>query len=142
MHPTILSVEIYGNIIVNPGEAAICYDGRARDALLSKTWFSEDIGALLSDISASPWQSELWQERFSEYVGLSLDEADIESPAYFANPAGSRIYDNLIFSKGLSIGNIDGSVKKFSDVSKNRVYHISMMKLFLENPKEGKYTLK
>ena len=52
-------MNVYDNIIINSGDAAIRYDSRARDAMLTETWFSGDVGDLWNTLENSPWQSEI-----------------------------------------------------------------------------------
>ena len=41
-------INVYDNMIINSGDSAIRYDARARDALLTETWFSGDVDGLWS----------------------------------------------------------------------------------------------
>ena len=115
-------MNVYGNLIINPGEEGIRYDARARQGFISETWFSEHVnenGDLWQDLLYSPWQTELWQNAFPQYKDISTDPSDIESADFMANPAGSRVSENIVFSKFASIGRIDDEVKKFSTVKNN-----------------------
>ena len=135
-------MNVADNIIINCGQNPIFYDARARDAVLSETWFSEDINGLFADLKASPWQSDIWQAEFTEYSGISLDLSLIDSKDCIVNPANSTICGNLIFHKKLTVDSIDEYVRSHGKVEDNAVFHLSMLPLFFDGYAEGKYILR
>ena len=133
-------MNVYGNLILNSQDDAIRYDARARDGLLSETWFSSDVRELLRAFSASPWRSEVWQTAFPQYRNATDDPSRINDPAFMANPANSFIGDNVIFDRCASLGNIDKAVDDFSEVAENGVHYLFGIRSTFPNLKNGDYT--
>jgi len=132
-------MSVFDNLIINCGQEPIFYDARAREATISKTWFTEDIDALLADLYASPWQSDAWQSKIPEYNGILSELSRIDSPYCIVNPANSVIRDNVVFHKKLTFGSIDKYVRQHGTVNNNSIYHLSMLSFFFEDMSEGKY---
>lgn len=116
-------MNVYGNLIISDGECAIRYDARAREGILNETWFSTHVlkesGDLWIDLYTSPWQTEIWQNAFPQYKNTTDDFSMIEDASFFANPSSSNVSGNIIYSRFAKIGNIDGDVKRFSEIGDN-----------------------
>lgn len=132
-------MSVFDNLIINCGQDPIFYDARAREATINKTWFAEDIDALLADLHASPWQSDVWKSKIPEYNGIISELSLIDSPYCIVNPANSVIRDNVVFHKKLTLGSIDKYVGQHGTVHNNSIYHLSMLSFFFEDLSEGKY---
>ena len=132
-------MNVYDNVIINSGDAAIRYDARARDAILEETWFSEDVDNLCKSLQGSPWKSEIWQTAFPEYQTISIDRENTNDSAFVANPANSSIRNNIIFDKCASIGNFNKAVLDYSTVSDNKPYYLFRLNNVFKNCKEGNY---
>lgn len=138
-------LKIHDNIIVNAGKNALYYDARAREGVLKDMWFSSHVkpgGDMWIDLNGSPWKDELWQESFPEYQNLTDDFNDLDNPYFFPNPANSKVNNNIVFDKRLSIGDITKDVKRYSDVSKNKIESFNNMHYYFKNIKQGNYLLK
>lgn len=134
-------MNIYDNLIINTGDAAIRYDSRARDALLKETWFSGDVNDLWNTLWGSPWKSEIWQDAFPQYKIITHDLENIDDPSFMANPSNSIVENNIVFDKGASLGNIDKAVNDYSTVSNNTTYYLLQLKTFFKGYKDGNYYL-
>ena len=121
---------IYNNLIINPGEYGIRYDARAKDAIVSNTWFTEDLEGLFNNIKHSYWKSKIWQSEFPEYKDISLDFSDIDKNCFIANPANSKIYNNKVFSKNGSFGKVDKSIYEYSMIYNNFAYTLFQKEIF------------
>ena len=58
-----------------------------------------------------------------------------------ANPSGSIIKNNIIFDKSANIGNIDKSVKEFSNIGQNHGYYLFQIKKAFKNHQKGDYSI-
>lgn len=138
-------MSVYDNLIIHAGDSAIRYDARARDGLLKKTWFSEDIdmenGSLWKDLLSSPWKSEVWLKAFPPYQTITVDPSNLNDPNFMANPANSFIGNNIIFDKCASIGTIDQAVYEYSTVSDNKTYYLFQLRNTFKKYKQGDYTM-
>ncbi len=138
---------VKNNIIIN-SESGITYDNRAREGSLNDGWFTHHFegveNGLLSDLLASPWQSEAWQEAFPQYKNMTVDYSDIDNPNLPFNPAGAVVSENIIVSKGTkSIGDIADDVYRFSgDSIKNNLVlsKLEMNKVFTD-AENGDYSI-
>ncbi len=141
-------ITVTNNIIIN-SESGITYDNRARDGSLNDGWFTHHFedkeNGLLSDLLASPWQSDAWQEAFPQYKSFSLDYSNPDNPNLPFNPSGSRVSENIIVSKSeKSIGDIADDVYRFSgDSIKNNLVlsKLEMNKVFTD-AENGDYSIK
>ena len=133
---------VYENVIINAKNSAIRYDARARDAVLNKTWFSEDLENLIKDLQNSFYKTEKWQQMFLQYQTLSENLKDIEKSNCVANPANSVIENNLIFDATRSIGNVDKSVFIYSLIYNNSINYLFKTKKYFYNFTTGDYRLK
>ncbi len=139
---------VTNNIIIN-SENGITYDNRAREGSLNDGWFThhfEDTeNGLLTDLLASPWQSEAWQEAFPQYKSYSLDYSDLDNPNLPFNPSGGVVSENIIVSKGTkSIGDIADDVYRFSGdgIKNNLVISKLEMDDVFTNAENGDYSIK
>jgi hypothetical protein len=71
-------------------------------------------------LEASPWQTDIWKAAFPKLAALSTDFADIEKPAFAANPAGSSVTGNVF--AGPNKPWYAESVLRFSVVEGNKSY--------------------
>ena len=138
-------LDVYDNIIVNAKKNAISYDARAKEGVLNEMWFSEHVkqgGDMWIDLNESPWKEESWQNAFPEYKNLTDDFSDLDNPYFFVNPANSKVNNNLLFDRKLSIGDINKEVKKYSDISSNYIYSFLKMSEYFKDIENGNYCLK
>ena len=108
-------------------------------------WFSEHVkqgGEMWIDLNESPWKEESWQNAFPEYKNLTDDFSDLDNPYFFVNPANSKVNNNLLFDRKLSIGDINKEVKKYSDISSNYIYSFLKMSEYFKDIENGNYYLK
>lgn len=134
-------MNVYENMIINSGNSAVRYDARARDALLSETWFSADINGLWDTLYESPWKNEIWQEAFPQYKIVTDDISLINESEFMANPANSCIKNNIVFDKCASLGDIDEAVYCYSAVSENKTYYLLKLNNTFDNYKDGNYLM-
>ncbi len=80
---------IYGNLLINIPRNSIHIGG----------------GDMWDALYDSPWQSEIWQNAFSEYRTMTDDISKSESAEYIPNPA-CTVKGNLILNKYSEIGYI------------------------------------
>ncbi len=135
---------VKNNIIVNSGENAIYFDERARDGALNNGWFTHAYigsGDMWDALYASPWQSEIWQNAFSEYKTMTDDISESDSAAYIPNPA-STVKGNLILNKHKEIGDIYASAYRFSDISDNKVYSLKKAEELFVDINSGNYNIR
>ena len=135
-------MKVYGNLIVNPGDAAIRYDARAREGILNETWFSGDVEELWRTLYGSPWKSELWQTAFPLLQGITDNLARIDEPSFMANPSNSVVKDNVIFDKDAVMGNLDQAVYDYSTVSDNKTCYLFQLGGAFKNYKKGNYSVR
>lgn len=134
---------IDSNIIVNAGQYAIYIDERARDAVLNQGWFTHAYfgDELWETLYDSPWQTELWQNAYPEYKGLTDDISASESPQFIPNPANT-VTNNLVIDKRDSIGLFEDSVKAFSTIKDNEIYGPHKMRKIFTDAENGNYSIK
>ncbi len=135
---------VTNNIIVNSGENAIYFDERARDGALNNGWFTHahiGSGDMWEALYNSPWQSEIWQEKFPAYSTMTDDIEKSESAEYIPNPA-CTVKGNLIFNKLREFGNIFDSAQRFSDISYNEVYSLYKTKEYFTDIDSGNYSVR
>ena len=134
---------VYGNYIVSPEGTAIRYDARAIKGVLGDTWFSSHVaqstGDLWLDLYNSPWQSEIWQNKFPQYKEFSNDFSKTDDPNFIPNPAGSHISNNIVYSEFAKVGHIDDEVYKYSNISDNGLFPYLIFKLMYEHVYENEY---
>jgi len=119
------NLEVHGNVVVNAGRP-VNYDQRTRDGALSDDpdyiwhhhWSKSGVG--WKELTDSPWQTDIWKEAFPKLAAYSIDFADIEGPAFAANPAGSSVTGNTFAGKNKP--GYDESVRRFSTVEPNESY--------------------
>ncbi|MCL2508686.1 MAG: right-handed parallel beta-helix repeat-containing protein [Oscillospiraceae bacterium] len=115
-------LEIHGNVVVNAGKP-ISYDQRTRDGALATDpnfWFYAHTGPggnMWTALESSPWQTDIWREAYPKLAALSTDFADIESPVFAANPAGSSVTGNVFV--GTNKPRYAESVIRFSTIENN-----------------------
>ncbi len=135
---------VYNNIIIN-SKVAVSFDNRARKGLLEGAPFPHCFkgNVMYTELMASPWQTEVWQEAFPQYKYIVLDYDNPDNPNNAFNPTDSRVCDNLIICQGeKSIGNIDENVLPFITVENNFItYKYDMFKYFTA-PDNGDYSIK
>ena len=118
-------LEVHGNMVVNAGKP-ISYDQRTRDGALATDpnfWFHAHTGQggdMWRALADSPWQTDVWRAAFPKLAALSTDFADIESPAFAANPAGSNVTGNVL--AGPNKPRYGESVPRFSTIGPNASY--------------------
>jgi hypothetical protein len=119
-------LEIHGNVVVNAG-MSISYDQRTRNgALATDPNFSfyphtGPDGDMWDPLINSPWQTDIWKAAYPKLAMLSTNFADIESPAFAANPAGSSLTGNVLVG-GVTRPRYDESVLRFSTIGPNETY--------------------
>jgi len=119
-------LEIHGNVAVNAGNP-LSYDDRTRqgalelDARWAAGWARD--GGLWQFLLDSPWQTDIWRAAYPKLAALSTDFADIESPAFAANPAGSSVTGNVF--AGPNKPGYAESVRHFSTIESNKEYGIA-----------------
>ncbi len=134
-------MNVYDNLIINSGSSAIRYDARAREGLIQKTWFSEDLHILWHTLYSSPWRTKIWQSAFPQYQAITDDISSINSPNFIANPSNSLISNNVIFDKCASAGEFDDAVLDFSTVSDNQTYYLFQLRTAYKGYKDGTYLI-
>jgi len=130
-------LEVHGNVVVNTGRP-VSYDQRTRDGALSDDpdyiwhyhWGAGRIG--WDDLTDSPWQTDVWKKAYPKLAAYSTDFADIEEPAFAANPAGSSVTGNTFAGKNKP-GYAD-SVLRFSEIGGNRQYGALRVRSYWELP--------
>lgn len=136
---------ISGNIIVSPGQHAICFDDRAREGARNEGWFTLAYigsGSMWESLYNSPWKSDVWQEAFPQYQNCTDDPAAYDTAAFIANPA-STVQGNLICGeKKVSLGYIVDSVYEFGTVKENALYSICRDGEIFVDRNNGDYTVK
>lgn len=138
-------LKIHNNIVINAGNNALFYDARAREGVLKDMWFSEHVkpgGDMWRDLYDTPWREESWQNAFPEYKDLTDDFSDRDNPYFIPNPANSDVSNNLVFDKRLSIGEINESVKKYSQIENNKSMSFGKTRRYFSDYKQGDYHLK
>lgn len=50
-----------------------------------------------------------------------------------ANPSNSNVYNNIVFDKSNSLGNIDNIVYEYSAIKNNKTYYLYNLKKAFEN---------
>ncbi len=134
----------YNNLLINCF-TSFSYDDRARDGVMKEdSWFkhSKEGEDIQQNLMASPWQTELWQKTYPYMTNWSLDYSDTENPNFVPNPAGSRIYANIVVHYADSLGKFDDAVCRFSDRSGNAVYGLNATKRLFIDPENGDYRLR
>ncbi|MCL1952959.1 MAG: right-handed parallel beta-helix repeat-containing protein, partial [Oscillospiraceae bacterium] len=138
-------LDIHGNVTVNAG-TPVGYDNRTRGGALAKNpdfWFYAHTGpggGMWRDLEASPWQTETWKAAYPKLAALSTDFADIESPSFAANPAGSSVTGNVYV--GPNKPNYDKDVLRFSTVGPNGEYRITQLGTLFADASKGDYTVR
>lgn len=133
-------IMVENNIIVN-ARTPIFYDDRAISAIKGdNNWFNHSLtleGSLWKSLKEVNVNSPEWQAAFPELSKLSDDFNDLENPMFAANPANSKISNNVIVNPIKDIGDISETVEMYGDVSDNTLYR------FLDKPftEEGVYIL-
>ena len=92
--------------------------------------------------TASPWQSDVWQQAYPELAGLHFDKAKSRDPMFAPNAANGRLTGNLFVNEQGLIGDIQKNPAKFSDVSGNAVYKMNKLDELFTDPANGDYSLK
>lgn len=128
------------NLIVNAG-IPIMYDDRAIAGIVDNGWFvhakTKD-GALWKSLEEVDIDSKEWKEAFPELSQLTSDFNNTKVASFAANPANSKVKNNMIVGKKKYEGKISKMVKKYSDVSGNHLYRFKD-DIFIE---KGVYKLK
>jgi hypothetical protein len=120
-------------VVVNTGRP-VNYDDRTRiSALGTSSWYFHAVedGPQWQELWASPYQTDIWKAAFPKLAAVSSDFADIEDPAFAANPALSEITGNWF------VGNKPGyadSVLRFNTLEPNAQYSLTRGKTYWELP--------
>lgn len=136
-------LEVHNNIIINSNDRPISYDQRAIDGV-NGGWFtiSKPNGSIWTNLYASPWKTELWQNTYPGTARLKDDFTNPDDPDFAPNPSYSSVTGNLIVNAGGKIGSISEKADKYSDISENAVYRLTKLDGIFNSPAEGDYTLK
>ncbi|MDR2686550.1 MAG: right-handed parallel beta-helix repeat-containing protein [Oscillospiraceae bacterium] len=135
-------LDVRGNILANVG-TPVRYNDRTREAALTDNpnhWFYAHTGPggdMWANLEASPWRTDAWKAAFPKLAALSTDFADIESPAFAANPAGSTVAGNVF--AGANKPYYSESVLRFSKIGPNRDYGLAQMKAIFADAAKGDY---
>ena len=124
-------LEVHGNVVANAGRP-VSYDQRTRDGALSDDpeyiwhhhWGAGGVG--YTDLTDSPWQTDIWKKAYPELAAYSTDFADIEEPCFAANPAGSSVTGNTFV--GPNKPRYAESVTRFSEIGPNKEYGLWQMR--------------
>lgn len=136
-------LEVHNNIIINSNDRPISYDQRAIDGV-NGGWFTISLptGSIWSNLYASPWKSELWQETYPGTARLKNDFGNQDDPDFAPNPSYSSVTGNLIVNASESIGSISDKANQYSDISGNAVFKLTRLSGIFNAPEAGDYTLK
>lgn len=136
-------LEVHNNIIINSNDRPISYDQRAIDGV-NGGWFTISLptGSIWSNLYASPWKSELWQEAYPGTARLKDDFSNQDDPDFAPNPSYSSVTGNLIVNASESIGSISDKANQYSDISGNAVFKLTKLGGIFSAPEAGDYTLK
>ena len=130
---------IENNLIVN-SSCAFLYDDRAIVDGSDGGWFhhsktkGEGLWATLNEVDIN---SNAWKSAFPELSKLSDDFDDTKDPMFAANPANSKVKNNVVVNTKKSIGEISKGAKKYSDISDNTLFKIKDFPF----EEKGNYTL-
>lgn len=130
---------IENNLIVN-SSCAFLYDDRAIVDGSDSGWFhhsktkGEGLWATLNEVDIN---SSAWKSAFPELSKLSDDFDDTKDPMFAANPANSKVKNNVVVNTKKSIGEISKGAKKYSDISDNTLFKIKDFPF----EEKGNYTL-
>lgn len=131
---------VKNNMIVN-AQTPIFYDDRAISAITGdNNWFGHSKtpeGTLWKSLKEVNINSPEWVKAYPELSKLSDNFEDTENPLFAANPANSKVQNNVIVNPKANIGEISEATDKYSDISENTLYK------FTDNPfsSEGVYIL-
>jgi len=138
-------LEVRGNVTVNAG-VPLSYGERTRQGALAKDpnfWFYPHTGRdgdMWKNLLASPWQTDAWKAAFPKLAALSTDFADIESPHFAANPAGSSVTGNVFV--GGNKPRYDKGVLRFSEIGPNGEYGLLHIKTLFADAAKGDYRIR
>ena len=127
---------IWGNVVINTGNAGISYDQRTFD---SDFYHME---GLWENLLNSPWQTDAWKTAYPYLQGMHFEEADSDDPMYAKNPANSTVNGNLFVNWQGELGNIAEKPAQYSDFSGNAVYTLDMLEKLFVDPTNGDYRLR
>lgn len=116
-------IHVYNNIIVNAG-FSITYDDRGRDGFLNDGWAVKAVsdyeaGFMWKRLRQSPYQSDVWAEKYPLLARMSHDFSDPHHPDFAPNPSYGHVYNNLIIDAGGSNGRYYADVPKYSRIENN-----------------------
>ena len=134
----------FNNIIINAGYA-FSYDDRVRLGIVfygDTSFNGVDYAFMQRKLAEVPWQEDTWQNAYPYMRNWTLDTSYPNDTYLAYNPAESKITNNLIISDIYSIGNIDQSIYRFSDISDNTIFMLNAMKRIFVDPENGDYRLR
>ncbi len=136
-------LEVHNNIIINSNDRPISYDQRAIDGV-NGGWFtiSKPTGSIWTNLYASPWKTELWQNAYPGTARLKDDFNNTDDPDFAPNPSYSNVTGNLIVNAGGKIGSVSEKADEYSNISGNAVYRLTKLSGIFNSPENGDYTLK
>ena len=129
---------IWGNVIINTGNAGISYDQRTYewDFFLTN---SQDLWQKLQNAIGD---REVWEANYPYLKELHFDGNNMDDPMYVRNPANSRVNGNLLVNAKGELGSIAEKPAKYSDFSGNAVYELDMLKKIFVDPEKGDYRIR
>ena len=136
----------HDNIVINSSEP-VSFDARALTGLSgdeSSSFYQEykEGGRIWQLLYDSPWQSEAWQKAYPQYRHYSDDFSDTENPDFVLNPAHNSLTRNIFISAQGTIGWVADEVYRYSDISDNACFKLSVLKKLFVDPANGDYTLR
>ncbi len=135
---------VRNNIVVARGDKGLQYDQRAIDGFFGG-WFEEHSGKdgnMWTDLRSSPWKTETWQKAYPGMAKISDDMNDPDNPYFAANPANSRVDDNLYVTGRRTVGAVDEKVLKYSEFSGNALFSPAQLGLLFVDAGNGDYRLR
>lgn len=129
---------IWGNVIINTGNAGISYDQRTYE------WstFTDGYLALWQKLQDAIGDRAIWEENYPYLKGLHVDETNKSDPMYVRNPANSKVSGNLLVNWKGELGNIADKPSQYSDFSGNAIYTLDLLEQIFVDPENGDYRLK
>ena len=129
---------IWGNVIINTGNAGISYDQRTYEW----DFFLTNSQELWQKLQNAMGDREVWEANYPYLKQLHMDDTNMDDPMYVRNPANSQVNGNLFVNAKGEMGSIAEKPARYSDFSGNAVYKPDMLKKIFVDPEAGDYRIK